>query len=206
MVHFNYPSHRTRAVLLPVLVIVGTAVLMGVIAPGVNVGAISRGVVGPTTWPKTMMWGVIACAVVLLVRNVLTGGLSRQRLGTQASISHDALRILNTAGSADSFEELPREVMPEEYDNRKAALGILVMLGYGAGIPTLGFGPATVIIVVLLLLIGGMRKPVIIGLVSVLGTAAMLYLFVKVTAMPLDRGVGYFNDINLVIYEILGIF
>ncbi len=205
MAHFIYSRLRTRAVLFPVLVIAGTTALMFVIAPGVNVDAISRGVVGPTTWPKVMIMGIIACAIVLLVRNLLTGIASR-RLRTESSTSPNAFRVLDTAGSADSFEELPREVTPGEYDNRKAALGILAMLGYSAGIPVTGFAPATVACIVLLLLIGGLRKPVTIGLVSILGTSAMLYLFVKVTAMPLNRGVGYFNDLNLMIYRILGIY
>lgn len=160
--------------------------LIFAVAPGVNVNAISRGVVGPTTWPKAMLLGIIACAVVLLVRHILAERLSSQRPKTTALASHD--------------------VMSEEYDNRKAALGILVMLGYGAGIPIFGFGPTTVLCILCVLLLGGLRKPVTIGLVSILGTVAVLYLFVKVTAMPLDRGMGFFNDLNLLIYRVLGIF
>ena len=123
-----------------------------------------------------------------------------------SSTSHNAFKVLAVTGSADSFEELPPEVLPEEYNNLKAALGIVLMLGYGAGIPAIGFGPATALCIALLLLLGGMRKPLTIGLVSILGTAALLYLFVKVTAMPLDRGMGYFNDLNIMLYRLLGIY
>jgi putative tricarboxylic transport membrane protein len=206
MAHSSYPSIKPRAILLPLLAIIGTSALMFAIAPGVDVGAISRGVVGPTTWPKAMMLCIIACAVVLLVRNVLTGRMSSQRPEAEPSTPPNAFQVLATTGSADSFEELPREVLPEEYSNFKAALGILLILGYGAGIPTIGFGPATALCIALLLLIGGMRKPVTIGLVSIVGTAALLYLFVKVTAMPLDRGMGYFNDLNLMLYRLIGIY
>lgn len=193
MAYFKYTGVQTRALLLPAVVIAATAALMFAIAPGVNVDAISRGVVGPTTWPKTMMLGIIACAAVLLVRNVLRARMSSQRLGVEA------------ATSADTFEEFPRDA-PSAYDNRKAVQGILVILAYGAGIPVVGFAPATVAFIVLLLYIGGMRKPMTIGLVSIVGTGALLGLFVKVTAMPLDRGAGYFNDLNLTIYKMLGIY
>ena len=115
-------------------------------------------------------------------------------------------RAPDATASERSREESPCDISPEAYNNRKAAAGIAVMLGYGVGITVVGFGPATVACIVLLLYIGGMRKPVTVGLIGVLGTVALLYLFVKVTAMPLDRGMGYFNDLNLSIYRILGIY
>lgn len=206
MAHSSLSSIKTRAVILPLLVIIISSALMFTIAPGINVDVISRGVVGPTTWPKAMLLCIIACAVVLLGRTVLTGRRSSPRLNIGPPRPPNAFKVLAATGSADSFEELPREVLPEEYNNLKAALGILLLLGYGAAIPVIGFGPATALCVALLLLLGGMRKPVTIGLVSILGTAALLYLFVKVTSMPLDRGMGYFNDLNLMLYRLLGIY
>ena len=206
MAHSSLSSIKARAVILPLLVIIISSALMFTIAPGINVDAISRGVVGPTTWPKAMLLCIIACAVILLLRNVLTGRRTSPRLNKGPPTPPNAFKVLAATGLADSFEELPREVLPEEYNNLKAALGILLILGYGAAIPAIGFGPATVLCVALLLLLGGMRKPVTIGLVSILGTVTLLYLFVKVTSMPLDRGMGYFNDLNLMLYRLLGIY
>lgn len=203
MVRIKYTGANVGAILWPVLTIVCTTVLMFAIAPGVNIVAISRGVVGPTTWPKAMLLGIIACAVILLVRAVLALRMSSQELKAKTPTSSNIFRAL---GTGNSSEEPPLDAVPEDYDNRKAAIGILVMSGYGAGIPVIGFGPATLVSIILLLLLGGMRKPVNIGLVSILGTMAMLYLFVKVTAMPLDRGMGHFNDLNLMLYRLLGIY
>jgi putative tricarboxylic transport membrane protein len=45
-----------------------------------------------------------------------------------------------------------------------------------------------------------------VGLISVLGTIGILYFFVKLSAMPLDRGKGAFEQATVALYRLLGIY
>jgi hypothetical protein len=51
--------------------------------------------------------------------------------------------------------------------------------------------------------LAGEKKQLRMLLVSVLGTIALLYLFVKVVYIPLPRGDWIFDDITLFIYRVL---
>ena len=57
-----------------------------------------------------------------------------------------------------------------------------------------------------MLVLGGYRRPVAVALVSTIGTLLILYLFVKASAMPLDRGKGIFEQATIVLYRLLGIY
>jgi hypothetical protein len=42
--------------------------------------------------------------------------------------------------------------------------------------------------------------------VAVIGTVALLYTFVKLTTLPLDRGIGVFDSLTVSLYRLLGIY
>jgi hypothetical protein len=54
--------------------------------------------------------------------------------------------------------------------------------------------------------LGGVRRPLTVVLVATLGTAGVLYLFVKVSVMPLDRGFGWVEQATIALYRLLGIY
>jgi putative tricarboxylic transport membrane protein len=154
------------------------------LAPGVDVEAMTRGIAGPTTWPKVMLYCVAACAVLLFclrLREVLGGG-------------------------AGALANLPGGVGGATHHERKALAGIALVVLYGLALPGIGFALSTTLFIAAWLLLGGVRKPAVIGLTSVVGTAALLYLFVKVSLLPLDRGKGVFEQATVAIYRLLGIY
>ena len=85
-------------------------------------------------------------------------------------------------------------------------LGVAFILGYGYLLPAIGFAASTLLYLVCWCLLGGMRKPLQIGLISVLGTTILLYLFVKLASMPLDRGQGVMGEASIALYRLLGIY
>ena len=153
------------------------------LAPGVDVEAMTRGIAGPTTWPKVMLYCVAACAVLLFCARL------REVLGGEAEA------LANTPGGGDTT-----------HHERKAVAGIVLVVVYGLAIPGAGFALSTALFIAAWLLLGGVRKPAVIGLTSVVGTAALLYLFVKVSLLPLDRGQGAFEQATVAIYRLLGIY
>ena len=85
-------------------------------------------------------------------------------------------------------------------------LGIVLVLAYGFAMPWLGFALTTLAYIVLWLLLGGIRKPLQIMLISLIGTLVFLYFFVKVALMPLDRGIGAIGEFSVALYRLLGIY
>lgn len=149
------------------------------IAPGVDLDGIARGLAGPATWPKTMLYCAAATALVIFLRGLY---LSRRPA------------------------EPAREQAAPGYDDAKLISGIVLLVAYGFGITQIGMAWATAAFIAAWLLLSGLRRPLPVVLVSVLGTAAILYVFVKVSLMPLDRGHGVFEEATIVLYRLLGIY
>ena len=158
------------------------------IAPGVDLEGMSRGIAGPGTWPKVVLYGAAVCAALLFGRTVTA--LWRSGGGAALGKPRDA----EDGGGT------------EEHDDVRLAIGIALIVAYGLAIGLIGMAWATMAFVAAWLVLGGLRRPLTVVLVSTLGTAAILYLFVKISLMPLDRGQGIFEQATIALYRILGIY
>ncbi len=143
--------------------------------------AMARGIAGPTTWPTVMLYAVLLFALVWAVQRVALV-LRRREQGAAAAAA------------------------PVVAGGLRVWVGIVLVLAYGFSLPVLGFALATVVYIVLWLLLGGVRSPLMISLVSLIGTVVLLYLFIKLALMPLDRGVGAIGDFSVWLYRLLGIY
>jgi putative tricarboxylic transport membrane protein len=153
------------------------------VVPATGVDLAPDSVVGPATWPRLMLLGIACCAVILALRNA----------------------VLYVEAERDR-RSLARATAEEVFDDRKAALGVVLLIMYVAAIPLIGFALATAGFFVFWLPYGGVRKAPVVASVAVIGTAALLYMFVKVTTMPLDRGMGVFDAVTVSLYKLLGIY
>jgi len=167
-------------IVLPLAAAVACAVVaLFHVAPGVDFASMARGVVSPVTWPKTMLLAAGAAAALLALVNVLE------------------LLSLREPGPPDAGEE---------FAEGRSAGAIALVVGYGIAIPFFGIALSTPLFLAGWLLLGDVRKPLTVALVSIFGTAGILYFFVKLSLMPLDRGKGVFEQATLAIYRLLGIF
>lgn len=142
----------------------------------------SRGL-GPTAWPRFMLTLIAALSVVWIVQELIAW--------------RKGVRNPAPAGSGEATEE---------YDYRKATIGMLLVVGYGWVLPLVGFSLATAAFIAAMCLLGGLRNALVIGPVSLLGTAALLWVFVGLALMPLDRGQGIFGRFSLAVLRGLGIY
>jgi len=170
----------------------GTAIAAAVvaryyIAPGVDLEGMSRGVAGPGTWPKFVLYGAAICAGLIFVRSVAA-------LWRSGGAAAEAPRPAEEGDGAG------------EHDDVRLAIAIALIVGYGLAIGLVGMAWATIAFVAAWLVLGRVRRPLTVVLVSTVGTAAILYLFVKVSMMPLDRGQGVFEQATIALYRILGIY
>ena len=150
------------------------------VAPGVDLAAMTRGVIGPATWPKAMLLCAAAAAALL--------GLIRQ------------LELLSLRSASEPAGD------QTDYHEARSIGALALLVGYGVAVPLVGIAWATPVFLAGWLLLGGLRRPLLIGLTSILGTLGILYFFVKVSLMPLDRGKGMFEQATVALYRLLGIY
>ena len=91
-------------------------------------------------------------------------------------------------------------------DRGKLALGIALIVGYVLAAPLAGFPLATALFVAAFMALAGARSLPLIAANVVVGTVALLYLFVKLVYLPLPKGAGPFEGLTLALYRALRLF
>jgi putative tricarboxylic transport membrane protein len=170
---------------LPALVVAAVSLaastvlaLFFVTAPGDD-ALQARGGVGPGTWPTAMLAGIACCAAYILLRECV-----RRRTGSRP----------------------PRAAAPPVFDDRKTAIGIALLIAYAVAVPFAGFALSTFVFFAAWLYFGGLRKPLTIALVTIVGTTCLLYIFAGLSKLPFDRGVGVFDALTVTLYRLLVIY
>lgn len=136
---------------------------------------------GPAAWPQVML-ALIACgAAVWLLQELLAWRRGRPAIMTAASNG-------------------------ERYSYGKAATGLVMIVIYGILLPVIGFPLATAGFLALWCVLGGVRHLLAVTLLSLVGTAALLWMFMGLALMPLSRGQGVFDQISVAILQLLGIY
>src|SRR3546814_19240709 len=87
----------------------------------------------------------------------------------------------------------------EVYSIPKAVIGLVMIVAYGGLLPIIGFPIATAIFIALWCIFGGVRNPLAVAPLSLLGNAALLWLFMGLALMPLNRGQGLFDVLRIAI-------
>jgi putative tricarboxylic transport membrane protein len=142
-----------------------------------------RGVgLGPAAWPRVMLALIAVCALIWLVQELLAW-----RRGRAAPAAEPA-----TAA--------------EVYSYPKALIGLVMILAYGWLLPIAGFPITTAVFIALWCLLGGVRHPLAVVALSLLGTGVLLWVFMGLALMPLSRGLGVFDRISIAILQLLGIY
>ena len=178
--------------LAPVLFIAGAIFLIGFVDENpARTAEMTRGTFGPTAWPSYMLYAVIFFASGWLLQDVLAA-LWKARAARRTAAGSDSGET--SRPSAGKVLEV------------RVLLAIGVIAAYGYLIPVIGFAFATLLFFLVWFVLGGIRKPKLIGIVSVAGTVFMLYLFVKLASMPLARGEGVFAEWTIALYQFLKVF
>ena len=93
----------------------------------------------------------------------------------------------------------------EDMRMQRVALGITLVIGYIVGMLFLGYILATALFLIAFIYLGGQRKWYVIplGLVS---SVVFAYVFLKVVYIALPSGIGVFDQLSVIIYQLLGIY
>jgi putative tricarboxylic transport membrane protein len=171
---------RLLPTLLPIALLVGALVLPGFMFDGEQ--TIRAEGLGPAAWPDAMLWGLAFFSVLWILRDIW---------------------VLMRPDKAPTLS-IPQE--DEHYHFGKALLGLVVIVAYGWLLPITGFAVATATFITVWCLLGGLRSPKIVIPVTLIGTIALLWLFMGLALMPLPRGTGVFGDFSIWLLRTTGIY
>lgn len=175
---------RYVRIFLPVLVLVICAFLWPNIAKNPAALDAVPNAVGPGGWPRAMLAGLALFAALTLIAELVEW---RQVVRRGGDREIDAV----TEKNGSTWLAI-------------AGVGIIIL--YGTAIPYLGFAFATALFIAVWCLMGRIKSWLTIALVSVLGTVVLLYMFVALAKMPLNRGVEPLGSATIQLYRLLRIY
>jgi putative tricarboxylic transport membrane protein len=163
--------------ILPEVVLLAAAVYLFVVALGFKqVGPADQ--IGPGFWPQVLCVGIGIGALVRL----------GQKLRSQES------RVVGDAASEAGELRMPR-----------VALGVALVVGYVVGMLFLGYILATALFLIAFIYLGGQRKWYVVPL-ALASSLLFAYVFLKVVYIALPSGVGIFDQLTVLLYELLGVY
>ena len=135
--------------------------------------------IGPGFWPQVLCIGI---AIGVLVR-----------IGQKFRARGRPL-VVSAVSETDEDVRMPR-----------VALGVALVVGYIVGMLFLGYILATALFLIAFIYLGGQRKWYVLPL-SVVSSLVFAYIFLKVVYIALPSGVGIFDQLSVILYQLLGIY
>ena len=171
---------RVLPVLLPVVLLVLALILPGrMFSRGQSATVVG---LGPGAWPGAMLLALAVLSAIWVARDLW-------------SLRRPEGRTL--------LEPVREE---EPYAMGRALAGLAMIVAYGWLLSVLGFAVASAVFIVAWCLLGGMRRPVVLIVVALVGTLALLWLFMGLALMPLPRGQGVFDGFSIWLLQATGIY
>jgi putative tricarboxylic transport membrane protein len=162
---------------LPEVVLLAATMYLFVVALGFKqVGPSDQ--IGPGFWPQMLCVGIGIGALVRL----------GQKLRSPES------RVVGDAASEAGELRMPR-----------VALGVALVVGYVVGMLFLGYILATALFLIAFIYLGGQRQWYVVPL-GVASSLLFAYVFLKVVYIALPSGVGIFDQLTVLLYELLGVY
>lgn len=126
-----------------------------------------------------------------------------------------AVRIvqeIRTVHRGDAVEGEDDAEIPEEgaeldtalISARQIAIAIAISVAYVVGTIYLGWVVATFLMIIIFLVLAGKRNLFIVVPLAAVLSVGFAYMFVKVVYLSLPTGVGFFDDLSVRIFELLG--
>jgi len=166
----------------PYVLIVGVAIVLYRVASQISYTEIP-GQMGPERWPKIIIALLICVCAFEIVRRVVVTLRPRP-----------AAEPAEDEGFSQQMEAHPMLVAAAT----AATVGYLLLLG------VLGFFTASVLYLAAVMWIGGVRRPVFLGVLSLTISFAFSFFFMTLIYVALPLGEGPFARISLIVMKLVG--
>lgn len=152
---------------------------------------------GPDFWPKV----IIAAMAILCIYEIgkrLIIGVTRDATGLTAGLINAPSEAEGPPAVSDQAAETPR-------DNRRLAAGLLLIAAFVFGVAYVGFFIGTALFLASFSWIGGFRRPLQVGSISLIGAFVLLVTFMRVAYVSLPLGVGPFQQVSTSLLRLIGV-
>jgi hypothetical protein len=173
---------------LPYLAVLAAAAVLWALTNAIVYDA-RPGQLGPTFWPRVAIVVMAAAAAIEIARILVTARADSVVTGIGEALEDE--------GEGDG--EPPR--VP-----RLLLGGIILTLGFGVLVTTLGFLLATFLFLVAFMYLGRYRNHAVVWTSALLGTLLLAVIFLKVVYVSLPRGTPPFDQVTRVVVDLLSLF
>ena len=148
-----------------------------------RIEADTGGRIGPAVWPRAIIVFMgLLCAYEIAKRLVMKS-------------EFEAKGVVDMGPKDD----------PLPTHHRMLYSGIALIAAYVFAVPWLGFFLATALFLAIFPWVGGMRRPVVSIVVSLVGTLTLAVVFLKVAYISLPLGEGPFKALSLALMRLIGV-
>ncbi len=145
------------------------------------------GRLGPAFWPQVICVGIGVCSLASIAQKVRARGRPAAR---RAPIEIEGM---------DGVEEEHPVIWS------RLVTVISLVLAYPVGAIFLGYPIATALLLIAFMYLGGQRRWYVIPL-GVFGSLLFTYVFGKVVYVAVPTGVGVFDQLTVILYQLLGVY
>lgn len=174
----------------PYAVLLGVAAYFYALAGHFEFSA-PAGRLGPDAWPKIVLGLLAAVCLYEIGRSFLARGV--------AEVSGLLQTFLEKAAS----DAEGRGAAPRSFRLLLAGVGITIL--YVALIDVLGFLVATALYLAAFMRVGRYRRTPLIAAASLIGSAALLFIFMRIVYVSLPPGMGPFGTLSFAVLSLMGV-
>lgn len=182
----NASANQWMIGLAPYVFIIGASTVLYHYANKISYTPIS-GQMGPEEWPKLIIGLLMAICAFEIARRLLAAVKSR---GFARAVHPDA-----DEGFSQQMEAHPLLVLAA------AVVTVVYLLLFDV----LGFFTGTILYVACVMWIGGVRRPLLVAVLSLVMTFGFSLFFLKLIYVALPLGMGPFEQISLFIIKLIGV-
>ena len=178
--------------ILPYVIVLATVSFLYVLTGRIDFVA-PGGRIGPNFWPKVILTLAMATCAYEIAKNLFFGKAHRDLEG----VLGDVLKEASTEAETDVPEE-------KRYPHLLWT-GIAMTVAYAALIDKVGFFLCTLLYLAAVMWVGRYRRMGVILSVSLIGTLAFMFMFMKVVYVSLPLGVEPFSQASFLLMRLMGI-
>lgn len=178
---------------LPYILVLLVAIALFVKGGEITSMATSSDQLGPAFWPRLILVLAMCVCVFELIFRMFCELESTE--GLLSTVSHSI-----EAAAGETAEEEKAEPNP-----LLLAIGVGLTVAYVWLLPTVGFALGTTLYMAAFIWLGGYRRPLVVATISLVGTTALLVLFMKVVYVSLPLGSGAFAEFSTAVLRLIGV-